>query len=105
MTRLSAVVAFGAVAVFAVEALAQPAAPLDIRSTMQNRVNPAMLAIWEVGNNALDDDGGIDPKLMDAGKWARVAEAAGQISAAARDMAAAGAFIAAAPGNIQVGDG
>jgi len=105
MIRLSAVVAFGAVAVFAVEALAQPAAPLDVRSTMQDRVNPAMLAIWDVGNNALDDDGGIDPKLMDAGKWARIAEAAGQLSAASRDMATAGAFIAAAPGNSQVGEG
>jgi hypothetical protein len=29
---------------------------------MQDRVNPAMLAIWDVGNNALNDDGGIDPR-------------------------------------------
>src|SRR6187431_3084420 len=105
MIRQSAVVAFGAVAVFAVTALAQPAAPLDIRSTMQNRVNPAMLAIWDVGNNALDEDGGIDPKLMDDGKWARIVDAAGQLSAASKDIAAANAFIAAGPGNSEVGEG
>ena len=105
MIRLSAVVAFGAIAVFAAEALAQPSAPLDVRATMQDRVNPAMLAIWDVGNNALNDDGGIDAKLMDDGKWARIVEAAGQLSAASKDIAAAGAFIAAAPGNSEVGEG
>jgi len=105
MIRPSAILAIGAAAVFAAEALAQPAAPLDVRATMQNRVNPAMLAIWDVGNNALNDDGGIDPKLMDDGKWARIAEAAGQLSAASKDIAAAGAFIAAAPDNSTVGDG
>ncbi len=105
MIKPSAIVAFGALAVFAAEALAQPAAPLDIRATMQERINPAMLAIWDVGNNALNDDGGIDPKLMDEAKWARVAEAAGQLSAASRDIAAANAFLAASPGNTEVGEG
>jgi hypothetical protein len=105
MIKPSAIVALGALAVFAAEALAQPAAPLDIRSTMQERVNPAMLAIWDVGNNALDDDGGIDPKLMDDGKWARIVDAAGQLSKASKDIAAANAFIAAAPGNTEVGEG
>ena len=77
MIRPSAVIAIGASLVFAAEAFAQPAAPpLDVRATMQGRVNPAMLAIWDVGNNALNDDGGIDHKLMDDGKWARIAEAA-----------------------------
>jgi cytochrome c556 len=64
-----------------------------------------MLAIWDVGNNALADDGGIDPKLMDDAKWARIAEAAGQLSAASKDIAAANAFIAASPDNAEVGDG
>jgi hypothetical protein len=105
MIRPSAAVAFGAFAVFAAQALAQPAAPLDIRSTMQERVNPAMLAIWDVGNNALNDDGGIDPKLMDDAKWTRIVDAADQLSDASRDIAAASAFIAAATTNSEVGDG
>ena len=105
MIRPSAVVALGAFAVFAAGALAQTAASLDVRATMQDRVNPAMLAIWDVGNNALNDDGGIDARLMDDSKWARIAAAAGQLSAASRDIAAANAFIAAAPGNSEVGEG
>jgi cytochrome c556 len=72
---------------------------------MQQRVNPAMLAIWDVGNNALNDEGGIDPKLMDAGKWNQVAEAADQLAAVGKDMAGAGSFIAAAPDNSEVAEG
>ena len=105
MIRLSAIVAFGAVALFAVEAIAQPAAPLDIRSTMQDRVNPAMLEIWDVGNNALNDDAVLDAKLMDDAKWTRIAVAADQLSAASKDIAAASAFIASAPDNTEVGEG
>jgi cytochrome c556 len=105
MIRPSAIVAFGALAVFAVEALAQPAAPLDVRSTMQNRVNPAMLEIWDVGNNAMNDDAVLDAKLMDDAKWARIGTAAGQLAAASRDIAAANAFISAAPDNQEVGEG
>jgi len=105
MIKPSAAVAFSALAVFAVEALAQPAAPLDIRATMQDRVNPAMLEIWDVGNNAMNDDAVLDAKLMDDAKWARIATAAGQLSAASKDIAAANAFISAAPDNVAVGDG
>ena len=105
MFRPSAVVALGAFAAFAAGALAQPAAPLDVRATMQDRVNPAMLAIWDVGNNALNDDGGIDPKLMDDAKWARIVEAADQLSAASKAIASASSFMAAAPGNSEVNEG
>ncbi len=105
MIKPSAIVALGALAMFAAEAIAQPLVPLDMRATMQDRVNPAMLAIWDVGNNALDENGGIDPKLMDDAKWARIAEAAGQLSSASKDIAAASAFISASPGNMEVGDG
>jgi cytochrome c556 len=97
-------VASTALAFVAATALAQPAT-LDVRAVMQQRVNPAMLAIWAVGNNALNDEGGIDPKLMDAGKWAQVAEAADQLAAVGKDMAGAGSFIAAAPDNREVADG
>ena len=105
MIKPSVLVAASALAVFAAGALAQPAAPLDVRATMQGRVNPAMLAIWEVGNAALGDDGTFDARLMDDAKWAQVAEAADQLSAASKDIAAAGAFIASAPDNGAVGEG
>jgi cytochrome c556 len=104
MIKPSVLVASTALAFVAVAALAQPAT-LDVRAAMQQRVNPAMLAIWDVGNNALNDDGGIDPKLMDAEKWAQVAEAADQLAAVGMDMAGAQGFVAAAPDNKEVADG
>ena len=105
MTTRPLLIANAALAFFAASALAQPAAPLDVRAAMQERINPAMLAIWDVSNNALGDDGGIDPGLMDDGKWQRIAEAAGHLSAASKAMATADAFVAAGPGNGEVGNG
>lgn len=105
MSRSSVFVLAGALAFLGAGALAQPASSLDVRGTMQDRVNPAMLAIWEVGNNALNEDGGIDPALMDDAKWGQIADAAGQLAAASQAMAAAGGFAAAAPGNTEVGEG
>jgi hypothetical protein len=93
-----------ALAFVAAAAVAQPAT-LDVRAVMQQRVNPAMLAIWDVGNNALNDEGGIDLKLMDAGKWGQVAEAADQLAAVGNDMAGAGTFIAASPTNSATAEG
>src|SRR5690606_5670858 len=65
MTRpaffVAAAAAFGA---FALSAAAQSSSEIDVRAAMQDRVNPAMLAIWDVGNNAMNDTGGIDPALM-----------------------------------------
>jgi hypothetical protein len=104
MIKPPAFIASTALAFVAAAALAQPAT-LDVRAVMQQRVNPAMLAIWDVGNNALNDEGGIDPKLMDAGKWAQVAEAADQLAAVGKDMAGAQSFIAAAPDNTETADG
>jgi cytochrome c556 len=97
-------IASTALAFVAAAAMAQPAT-LDVRAVMQQRVNPAMLAIWDVGNNALNDEGGIDPALMDAGKWGQVAEAADQLAAVGNDMAGAQSFIAAAPDNTETADG
>jgi cytochrome c556 len=104
MIKPSVFVVSAALTVFAAAALAQPTA-LDVRATMQNQVNPAMLAIWDVGNNALNDEGGIDPKLMDAAKWGQVAEAADTLAAAGQAIAGADSFLAAAPDNSEVADG
>lgn len=105
MTKPSVFIASAGLAVFAASAVAQSAAPLDVRTTMQDQVNPAMLAIWEVGNNALNEEGGIDPALMDADKWGRVAKAADQLAIAGNAMAAAEGFVAASPNNTMVAEG
>ena len=81
------------------------AAAVDIRATMQGQVNPAMLAIWDVGNNALDDNGGLDAALLDDAKWTTVAENADKLAAAAKAISEAGSFVAAAANNSTVGEG
>ena len=107
MNKVSSAIAIVAIGVAALGACKKEAAAatVDVRATMQERVNPAMLAIWDVGNNALNDDGGIDPALMDDAKWARVAENADKIATAGHDISEAGAFIAAAADNSAVGEG
>lgn len=75
-----------------------------IRQVMQTRVNPAMLAIWDVGNNAMNEAGGIDPALMNEAKWTALAEGATRLDAASRDMAAAKTLRAAHPDNSTTGE-
>ena len=107
MKKVSTAIGVAAMGVVALSACKQEAAatPLDVRATMQGQVNPAMLAIWDVGNNALDDNGGIDPAKMDDAKWAQVAENADKIAAAGKDISEASAFVAAAANNSTVGEG
>jgi len=81
------------------------AEPLYVRQVMQQRINPAILGVWDVGNNAMNEEGGIDPALMDEAKWASLEDAATRLAAAARDMAAAEAIRAAHPDNTDVAEG
>jgi len=105
MNKTSRLAASAALACFAAAALAQTPPPLDVRATMQGRVNPAVLAIWGIGNHAMNDDGALDPARLDDGEWTELAAQAAQLAAAGRDMAAAQALSAAAPANAEVADG
>ena len=79
----------------------QSAAPagdvLDVRAAMVEGVNPAALEIWDIGNSAMTDDGGLDPELMDAAAWARLHEAAQSLAIYSHRMAEAGTFRASGP--------
>ena len=70
---------------------------IDVRQAMVDGVNPAALAIWDVGNNAMDDTGMIDPAQMDDTKWGQVREAAQMLAVYGRRMANAGEIKAAGP--------
>jgi len=82
-----------------------PASGIDVRTIMQQQTNPAVLAIWDITNNAMNDEGGVDPAQMDAAKWQRIAEQSERLAASGHAMAAADAYMAAAPGNRAVGEG
>lgn len=108
--KWSIVVGVAALSLVGGKILAQPAAsaaggPIDIRQIMQQHTNPATLAIWDVGNNAMGDEGGIDPALMDQDKWDRLVASATQLAEAGRAMGAGSSFIAAAADNSTVGEG
>lgn len=104
MTRPALFVGAAALGAFALSAAAQSSS-VDVRAAMQDGVNPAMLAIWDVGNNAMNDTGGIDPALMDADKWANVAASAEQLAAVGRSLEAGQSFVAGAPDNREVAEG
>lgn len=74
---------------------------LDVRQAMVEGVNPATLAIWDVGNNALDEDGGLDPALMDDAAWARLHEAAQSLATYGHGMANAHGIRASGPDLVE----
>ena len=82
-----------------------PADVVDVRAEMQQHINPAMLGIWDVTNNAMDDQGAIDPSQMDAGKWRQIAAAAEQLAQSGLRMTSPAPLVAASPGNTEVGEG
>ena len=77
---------------------------LDVRHTMQAEVNPAIVAIWEIGNNAQDDTGALDPARMTPALWSQLADAAGELAASGERMAVARDIRAASPGNMATED-
>ena len=84
---------------------APPPGSIDVRSVMQQQTNPAVLSIWDVTNNAMNEDGGLDPAQMDNAKWQGIAEQADRLAASGHSMAEAPGYLAAAPGNTAVGEG
>ena len=70
---------------------------VDVRQAMIDGVNPAALAIWDVGNSAVDDEGMPDASKLDAPALARLREAAQMLSTYADLMAEAPVLKASGP--------
>jgi cytochrome c556 len=97
---IMAAVTFSALSLACVSATsAQDAPAVLVREEMQQQVNPAMLAIWDVTNEALDDEGNFNPALVNDAGWAQIVAQARTLEAAGRRMAAAGSITASAPEN------
>lgn len=77
----------------------QSPAPVDVRHAMQAEVNPAIVAIWDVTNEALDDNGNLSPALIADAGWTQIADNAAKLAESTERMAAADRFVAASPGN------
>jgi cytochrome c556 len=104
MSKTSALVAIGALALFAAGALAQSSPALHTRQAMIEGVNPAAVAIWDVTNSAIDEEGALDPALMTAQNWGRIEDGATRLEAAALHMAIAQTLVADGPANLRSED-
>lgn len=71
----------------------------DVRQSMIDGVNPPTLALWDVGNNAMSEDGtlALDPALMTDEDWTKIEEAAYQLGEESHRMATAKRFAASGP--------
>ena len=74
---------------------------IDVRQAMIDGVNPAALAIWEVGNAVVDDEGMAEPSKLDAAKLTRLREAAQMLQTYAELMAEAPIIQASGPDLIE----
>jgi hypothetical protein len=96
MTRSSALLA-AALGLFAAASLANGGDPLHTRQAMIDGVNPAALAIWDVTNAAMDDEGGLDPAQIDAKAWGQIEDAARMLETYGNRMAQAQTIVAGGP--------
>ena len=74
-----------------------------VRANMVEGVNPAALAIWDVGNAAIGDKAGINPDKMTDERWAQLAAKADAVQQAALEIARMDPLIAARPG-VKISD-
>lgn len=84
---------------------AAPAPAPNLHDLMKNVVALQTQVIWDVGNNAQDDKGNLDPSKLKAADWNKTAGAAGKVKEAARALAQATHVMAAAPGQKIDGEG
>lgn len=93
---LAPALAFAAVAA-ADDGAADGAPAVNVRTEMVEGVNPAALAIWDVGNAAINEKGEPDGSDLDAETLARLKDAARTLADYARRMATAETNAAAGP--------
>jgi hypothetical protein len=73
-----------------------PKAVLQV--TMLSKVNPGALALWDITNKSMDDEGKLDPKKISAETWAKLLELGKAIEEGGKALASPAGVIAAPPG-------
>lgn len=79
-------------------AMAANAPEANLQVTMLTKVNPQATALWDLTNDAQDNEGNIDPKKIDSATWAKLLEAGKALEEGGRTLATTGRVIAASPG-------
>lgn len=70
---------------------------VNVRANMVEGVNPAALAIWDVGNAAINDDNGLDPAQMNDAAWTKMRDGAESLRTYAHRLATAKVLQASGP--------
>lgn len=81
------------------------AAPADLHDLMKNTVAVQTQIIWDVSNEAQDDQGNPDASKLAAADWTKIIAAAGKVRQAAETLARADHVLAAPPGVKIEGEG
>src|SRR5262245_8747068 len=79
-------------------AVAQDPPKANLQLTMLSKVNPNGLALWDITNNALQDDGSLAPKAFTPEVWEKVAKIGAALEDAGKTLATSKGIIAAPPG-------
>jgi hypothetical protein len=81
------------------------AASSDLHDLMKSVVAVQAQTVWDVSNEAQDDQGNPDASKLAAGDWTRIIKAAGEVRQAAQTLAHSDHVIAASPGVKIDGEG
>ena len=74
------------------------AAKANLQVTMLTKVNPQGLALWDITNAALDDNGNVAASKVKPADWAKLIEIGKALEEGGRTLATSDGIIAAAPG-------
>ncbi|MGD9842383.1 MAG: hypothetical protein AB7F79_10160 [Steroidobacteraceae bacterium] len=78
--------------------MAADAPETNLHLIMSTKVNPQGLALWEITNGALSDDGTFDAAKLSAAQWAALLPIGKSLEESGRILATSKQIIAAAPG-------
>jgi hypothetical protein len=84
---------------------ANPSAAPNLHDLMKNVVAIQAQVIWDVGNQAQDDQGNPDASKLKAADWTRIVNAGGKVKQAAQALGQVEHVMAAAPGQKLEGEG
>lgn len=84
---------------------ATPAAAPNVHDLMKKVFAVQTQIVWDVGNNAQDDNGNPDASKLTAADWDNLIKAAAQVRQASETLAKADKLMAAAPGQKLDGEG
>ncbi len=79
-------------------ALSADAPKANVQLTMLTKVNPQGLALWEITNNAMGDDGAVSASKITKAQWAELLEIGKALEEGGRTLTTSNGIIAALPG-------